>query len=308
MGDVLRWMRERRRHPRPPDRSTFTRAVPTFPVPRAGADVITATWVGHSTVLLQVGGLNILTDPVWSERASPVWFAGPRRRVPPAVRLDALPPLDVVLLSHDHYDHLDRRTVRALAAAQPAAVWCVPLGVGALVRRFGVRQVSELDWWDETGAAGATVGCTPAQHFSGRGIGDRGDRLWCGWVVIANGRRVFFAGDTALHPEFGRIAERWGPFDLVLLPIGAYEPRWFMRAVHMNPDDAMAAYRALAGSGAPPLMVPIHWGTFKLTDEPMDEPARRFREQWQAAGLAGERLWLLAHGETRALPPRRVSA
>jgi len=288
-----------RPRPRDPDPATFLRRVqPTFHLPRAPAEVLTATWVGHSSVLLQLGGLNILTDPVWSARASPVSFAGPRRWMPPAIDLAALPPIDIVLQSHNHYDHLDDRTVRRLALAQPDAQWLVPLGLAPFVERRGVRRVTELDWWQEKQVGAVNAACTPAQHFSGRGFGDRGATLWCGWALAAaQGKRVFFAGDTGFHPEFASIAQRHGPFDLALLPIGAYEPRWFMRAIHMNPEEAVEACRALRAQ----VMIPIHWGTFKLTDEAMDEPPLRARAAWHQAGLPADGYRQMAHGETLAL-------
>lgn len=271
-------------------------------MPRAGDAVLTATWIGHATALLQLGGLNVLTDPMWSRRASPVSWAGPTRLVDPPVPLPDLPPIDVVLISHNHYDHLDRATVRAIATQHPAAVWYAPLGVPRLLHRWGVGKVRELDWWGTDETDTASVMCVPARHFSARTPWDRARTLWCGWTIRANGWRVFFAGDTAHHPEFGRIAERGGPFDLVLLPVGAYEPRWFMEGVHMNPEDAIQAYREIleARPEAPaPRLLPIHWGTFRLTDEPVDEPPARTRELWRQAGLPGDALWLGVHGETQ---------
>ena len=304
---LLTWYAERLRKGRPedPPASAFPSRAPSFVAPRAADGSLTATWVGHSTLLLQLGGLNLLTDPMWSERASPVRFAGPRRWVPPGVSLDALPPIDAVLLSHDHYDHFDVPTVRALARRHPTAAWCVPLGLARAVRALGVQDVRELDWWEGTTVtlpAGALeVSCTPAQHFSARTTWDRNATLWCGFAIAVNGRRVFFAGDTGHHPEFARIGRRFGPFDLALMPVGAYEPRWFMRAVHMNPEEAVQGLRELqagAGMAEPPTMVPIHWGTFKLTDEPMDEPIRRTEAAWAASGLPSVRLRALRHGET----------
>jgi N-acyl-phosphatidylethanolamine-hydrolysing phospholipase D len=304
--DFLRWRRQRMATPPPPDPapSTFTRAVPSFHRPRAAQGALSATWVGHSTALVQLGGLNVLTDPMWSERASPLPWIGPRRWVPPGVALEALPPIDLVLLSHDHYDHLDARTVRALAGQYPEAHWLVPTGVASLVRRLGAQRISELGWWDEVTVGPARVACTPAQHFSGRGLRDRMRTLWCGWIVRAGGESLCFAGDTGYHPAFLDIGERYGPFDLSLLPIGAYEPRWFMRPVHMSPEEAVRAFRDLnRGTSADPRRHPIalgiHWGTFKLTDEPMDEPPHRTRTAWRAAGLPDDALWVLKHGETR---------
>jgi N-acyl-phosphatidylethanolamine-hydrolysing phospholipase D len=308
--EVLRWQAERRRNPRAPNPPPghFPRATPSFATPRATPDQITATWVGHSTVLLQIGGLNVLTDPMWSNRASPLWFMGPKRLTPPGVDFDALPPIDVVLQSHNHYDHLDSRTVRRIARRFPDARWFAPLGLSPTLRRWGVRDVVERDWWQtvEHRAKGAgppvTIGCAPAQHFSARTLRDRNRTLWCGWTIEAAGRRVYFAGDTGLHPEFATVGERYGPFDVVLLPVGAYEPRWFMRRVHMNPEDALEAYKALCGPYADvpsPTLLAIHWGTFRLTDEPAEEPPARITALWRDAGLGVDRLWVLAHGETK---------
>jgi L-ascorbate metabolism protein UlaG (beta-lactamase superfamily) len=302
---VLRWALERRRRSLPPapPPDAFPLETPRV-LERLATHKLTATWVGHSTVLLQIGELNVLTDPIWSERASPVSFAGPTRVVAPALPFDELPSLDLILLSHNHYDHLDRATVERLAGRFPEAHWAVPLGLGTTVAEWGARSLHELDWWTELRIRGIVIGCTPAQHFSARGLGDRGKTLWCGWTVATEHFRVYFAGDTAYHPEFPRVAERYGPFDLVLLPIGAYEPRWFMRSVHMDPDEAVRAYQELAAVDTRrrrAAMLPIHWGTFQLTDEPMDEPPRRVAEQWGAARLAHDRLWLLRHGETRRM-------
>jgi N-acyl-phosphatidylethanolamine-hydrolysing phospholipase D len=313
--DLLRWQAERRRNPRVPNPPPghFPRATPSFRTPRAAPDQITVTWVGHSTLLLQIGGLNVLTDPMWSNRASPLWFVGPRRLTPPGVDFDALPPIDVVLQSHNHYDHLDSRTVRRIAGRFPDARWFAPLGLSPVLQRWGVRDIVERDWWQtaehaikkvSSDGGPARIGCTPAQHFSARGFRDRNRTLWCGWTIDAGGRRLFFAGDTGLHPEFGAIAERYGPFDLVLLPVGAYEPRWFMQRVHMNPEDVVAAYRELRGPYADvpsPAMVAIHWGTFRLTDEPADEPPERIKRLWKETRLPEESLWILRHGETRTL-------
>ncbi|HXF96234.1 MAG TPA: MBL fold metallo-hydrolase [Gemmatimonadales bacterium] len=306
---LLRWLvieRLTKGRPPQPDPSAFPRRTPEFPAPRAGRDELVLTWVGHATFLVQIGGLNLLTDPVWSQRAFPVQWAGPRRLVPPGIAFDRLPPIDAVLLSHNHYDHLDAGTVRALARRHPDLRWLVPLGVGSLLRRLGARRVTELDWWEETRVDELQVGCTPAQHFSARGPLDRNRTLWCGWSIAAPARRVFFAGDTGLHPEFAAIGDRFGPFHAVLLPVGAYEPRWFMRPVHLDPEEALEAFRALHAA-RPPLpgkrvvMVPMHWGTFRLTDEPMDEPPGRTARAWAAAGLDPADLWILAHGETRRL-------
>ncbi|MGH7720426.1 MAG: MBL fold metallo-hydrolase, partial [Gemmatimonadaceae bacterium] len=302
-ADFARWIIRNRimGDRRAPDRSVFPLATPSFASPRAAADELSVTWVGHASALIQVGGLNILTDPIWSERCSPFPFAGPRRWAAPGVAFDALPPLDAVLLSHNHYDHLDAPTVRRLAVAHPAARWLVPLGLARLVRELGVREASELDWGDETCIRHAAVACTPARHFSARGLRDRDRTLWCSWSVNAGAHRVFFGGDSGFHPDFATIGAAHGPFDVALLPIGAYDPRVFMRDVHMNPEEAVRAFldlHAAHGTAHRAVMVPIHWGTFKLTDEPMDEPPRRAREAWENEGLPGGNLWVLRQGET----------
>jgi len=297
--DLLRWNAERRRHgvPPDPDPSVFVRAEPAIPAGLGPASAA-VTWIGHATTLVQIGGRNVLTDPMFGERASPLRHVGPKRWVRPGVALSALPPIHTVLLSHNHYDHLDVGSVRAIAARWPDAEWHVPLALGRTVRRMGVARVREHDWWDESTDGALTITATPAQHFSARTPFDRNRTLWSGWAVGGPGCRVYFAGDTGYHPAFGEIGRRCGPFDAVLLPVGAYEPRWFMRPVHMNPEEAVQAYADLRSEA---VMVPVHWGTFKLTDEPMDEPPRRTEAAWRAAGHPRERLWLLRHGETRVL-------
>lgn len=305
LKDVLRWrFVDRRAHPiePTPPLDSLPRRTPAIVAPRASRGYRSVTWVGHSTVLLQLGALNVLTDPMWSDRASPVSFAGPKRFMSPALDFDALPDIDVVLLSHNHYDHLDAPTVRRIAQRFPDASWLCPLRLGSLLRSFGVKHVVERDWWQSVETPVFRATCTPAQHFSARGLGDRGDTLWSGWTLTADDVNVYFAGDTALHPEFRAIGDELGPFDLVMLPIGAYEPRWFMETVHMNPDDAIAAYRSIANAGgSEPACLAIHWGTFRLTDEPVMEPPRRFAHLWREAGFAERANWTFAHGETRRL-------
>jgi N-acyl-phosphatidylethanolamine-hydrolysing phospholipase D len=273
--------------------------MPAFYAPRARPGQRSVTWIGHSTLLLQLGPLNVLTDPIWSERASPFQWIGPKRMMSPGVAFDALPDIDLVLLSHNHYDHLDAATVRRIARRFPSASWLCPLRLGALLRSLGVRHLVERDWWQSVDTPVFRAIATPAQHFSARGIGDRGDTLWCGWTIESDGTRMYFAGDTALHPEFDRIGTELGPFDAVMLPIGAYEPRWFMRSVHMTPEDAIDAYRALTKMSAAAPCIPIHWGVFRLTDEPVDEPPRRWTNAWTEAGFDPALNWVMAVGETR---------
>ena len=278
-------------------------ATPAFAKPRAMPDELILTWLGHSTMLLQIGGLNVLTDPVWADRASPISFAGPRRRLPPAIPISELPPIDVVIISHDHYDHLDLTTVRRLVRRSPATAWLVPLGLARRVRRVGASRIYQHEWWESRQIGDVRFTCTPAQHSSGRGITDRNRSLWCGWVastVAEHHRSVYFAGDTAYCPAFVEIGSRLGPFDACLLPIGAYEPRWYMRYVHMTPEEAVRAFEELCqGNVDASAFVGIHWGTFRIADDALDEPPRRVRAEWAAARFPAERLILLGHGETR---------
>jgi N-acyl-phosphatidylethanolamine-hydrolysing phospholipase D len=255
-------------------------------------------------VLLQVGGLNVLTDPVFSQRAFPVQWMGPRRVMDPALGLHELPELDVIVLSHNHYDHLDRPAVKQIARMYKRTAWIVPRGLGAYIRPWGARHIMELDWWGETTIDGLRATATPARHFSNRRLGDRNKTLWCGFTLEVDGKRAYFAGDTAYHPQFSDIGARCGPFDFVMIPIGAYDPRWFMERVHVNPEEAVRIYQDLIAphpEAPPPLMLGVHWGTFRLTDEPMDEPPRRTVMRWRDAGLDEGRLWIARFGETRSV-------
>ena len=302
---LIRMIRERgtaeRRAPTPP-RGSFATAASAITRPRAAEGEYTATWIGHSTILLQMGGLNVITDPVFSERAFPVQWTGPRRVMAPALAIGELPSIDVVLLSHSHYDHFDKPATKSLAHRHPDATWVVPLGLGRYVKGFGVRNAIELDWWESTEVQGLRVTATPARHFSARRLGDRNKTLWCGYAIAHGTHRAYFAGDTAYHPEFSAIGQQAGPFDLVMMPIGAYDPRWFMHVVHVDPEEALQGFSdILAASPAArtPLMLGIHWGTFRLTSEPMDEPPKRTAVRWKELGLDADRLWIAAFGETR---------
>jgi N-acyl-phosphatidylethanolamine-hydrolysing phospholipase D len=260
--------------------------------PRALAENPSITWIGHSTMLVRMDGVTFLTDPIFSERASPLSFAGPARLVPPGVPLDELPKVDFVTLSHDHYDHTDLPTIAALAKRGTRFV--AGLKMGDLVRGVG-GEVVELDWWQSTTIDGVEVHCVPAQHFSGRSAFGHGRRLWAGWVVAGPTRRFYHAGDTGYFAGFAELARRLGPIDLAALPIGAYDPPEIMRFVHMNAEEAIQATLDLGARRT----IAMHWGTFDLTDEPLDEPPQRFRTAARAAGLDEDRAWLLAVGETR---------
>jgi N-acyl-phosphatidylethanolamine-hydrolysing phospholipase D len=251
------------------------------------------TWIGHSTMLVRMDGVTFLTDPIFSERASPIAFAGPKRLVPPGVPLEDLPPIDFVLLSHDHYDHADVPSIAALA--QRGARFIVPLGMGELVRSAGGEAV-ELDWWQDAQMSRVRVSCVPAQHFSGRSaVGGANQRLWAGWVVAGPTRRFYHAGDSGYFAGFAEIGKRLGPIDLAALPIGAYRPRSIMHFVHLNPEEAIQAAVDLGAHR----VVAMHYGTFDLTEEPPGEPPRRFRRAAARRGFESDRAWTLNIGESR---------
>ena len=242
---------------------------PSLPPRRMEGGGLRATLVNHSTVLLQQPGSNILTDPIWSERASPVGWAGPRRKRKPGVSWEDLPPIDTVLISHNHYDHLDLPTLRRLRD-RGASTYIVPARGARLLQAENIGPVHELDWGESVSLPGVTIHSVPALHFSSRGIFDRNRTLWCGYVIECRERLVYFAADTAFGSHFARIRERFGPPQLALLPIGAYEPRWFMAPVHMAPDDAVRAHQILAAKTS----IAIHHGTFQLADEGLDTPRK----------------------------------
>ncbi len=248
---------------------------------RPSATGLRATWLGHSTVLIEIDGLRVLTDPVWGPRASPTRLAGPKRFQPVPIALAAMPPIDLVVVSHDHYDHLDYPTVRELARMDVPFV--TSLGVGAHLEAFGVRpeRITELDWWQTHTLpnAGLSVTAAPSQHFSGRGLKDRNATLWSSMVIRSPRHSVFFSGDTGLTSEYATIAERLGPFDLVMLEVGAFHPSW--GDIHLGPAHALEAH-ALLGGGT---FLPVHWGTFALAMHDWDQPAEALLAMASARGV-----------------------
>ncbi len=255
----------------------------------------TLTWIGHASVLLQLKGKNILTDPHFSKRASPFQWSGPQRVVPPGVPLEDLPNIHMAIISHDHYDSLDKQTIKWLYEREGGekTVFLVPLGLKSWFEALGVKRVIELDWWDEHDEGDLKFTAVPVQHWSKRGLFSRNKTLWAGWVIRAGDFRFFFSGDTGYAPHFKEIGQKLGPFDLSALPIGAYEPRWFMRHHHITPEEAVQIHLDVRSKKS----VAIHWGTFILTDEPLDEPPKRLEKARVERGISQEAFLVLRHGE-----------
>jgi L-ascorbate metabolism protein UlaG (beta-lactamase superfamily) len=267
------------------------------PPEQVGGAGLRVTFVGHSTMLLQTAGRNVLTDPIWSERASPFTWAGPRRHRAPGLRFEDLPPIDLVLLTHNHYDHLDLPTLRRLHR-EHAPRFVVPLGVGPYLAEFDVGPVTEMDWWQEEPLPdGVALTCVPAQHFSGRGLRDRDGTLWCGYVLRGPAGVVYNAGDTGFGRHFEQIAARFGAPRLALLPIGGYLPSWFMSPVHISPEEAVRVHQALGARTS----VAMHFGTFRLADDGEAAPVEGLRAALARLGGAGD-FWALAPGEGRDVP------
>lgn len=320
LAEVLRWRWNAARQGLPPP--------PKAPIPTVAAELdflhhnakaaqqmqASVTWIGHATVLAQLGGLTLLTDPIFSERASPLARVGPKRHSPPGIAPQQLPHVDLVLVSHNHYDHLDEASVDALNR-QPGGppLFVVPLGLKPWLADRGIRNAVELDWWQEhrLPAPGGEVQVTlvPAQHWSARGLTDRLTTLWGGFAVFAPDCHLFYAGDTGYSRDFSDMRrhfahrqghEQGGGFDIALLPIGAYEPRWFMATQHVNAEEAVKIHLDLGAKKS----LGVHWGTFELTDEALDEPPRALAAQRLAQGVADEDFFVMAIGETRRLARR----
>jgi N-acyl-phosphatidylethanolamine-hydrolysing phospholipase D len=261
---------------------------------RAGTTNPSITWIGHATVLVQTNGVNILTDPQWSERASPVSWGGPRRLSPPGLAFEDLLRIDVVLISHDHYDHLDLNTVKRLAAAHDP-LFLVPLGLKAWFAENGMTRVEELDWWQERAYGSISFVCLPAQHFSQRSLADANRRLWASWAVLSPDRRFYISGDTGYFTGFKEAGERLGPFDVAALAIGAYQPPEIMKYVHLTPEESVQAFIDLKAR----TLLGIHWGTFDLAEEPLDEPPQRMLAEIERREIDPSRAWIFKIGETR---------
>jgi N-acyl-phosphatidylethanolamine-hydrolysing phospholipase D len=300
---LLAWQWERLRDglPKPPPPGGWN-----LPAQKTDAAALKApesnpsvTWIGHATMLVRLAGQTMLFDPHFSERASPVGFAGPKRIVPLPIDIGELPRIDLVMISHNHYDHLDAATVQRLAAMpQGSPRFLVPLGLKAWFTDLGITRVDEYDWWQQTQQGGVQVTFVPVQHWSRRRLADDNQSLWGGWVVEGEGLKLIHTGDTGYSMDFRDIGQRMGPFDLAFIPIGAYAPRWFMKVMHVDPGEALQVRADLRAERA----IGMHWGTFEgLTDEPLDEPPRELARLSRAQGLTAQQFDVMKIGETRRL-------
>lgn len=278
------------------------RPVPVTPsVPPAEvASGVRATWVGHSTFLVQTREMNFLTDPIWSERASPFSWIGPKRCAAPGVRFEDLPRIDAVFVSHNHYDHMDEATLKRLNEKW-TPVFFVPLGNGVLLRGWGIKNIVEMDWWGEKEFRGTKIVCVPAQHFSRRLPFGEDKALWSGWMVEAKAGKFYFAGDTGYFSGFKEIRRRLGAPDWAALPIGAYFPPEMFQALHLNPEQAVRAMEDLGAREG----IAMHFDTFALTLEPQDEPPARLRKALRDGSVSEDRFWIPRHGESRAFGAAR---
>jgi N-acyl-phosphatidylethanolamine-hydrolysing phospholipase D len=319
LGELLRWQIQRRRAGLPP--------APKVATPVQSADLAfikqnaqphrmapAVTWIGHATALIQASGLNVLTDPIFSHRASPLRFLGPARAHPPGLQLEELPHIDVVVISHNHYDHLDRESILALSRqAGGSPLFLTPLGLKAWLHDRKVRNVLELDWWQHHIHGGVEFHCTPAQHWSGRGLHDRNRTLWCAWSVFGTDFHWFFSGDTGYSRDFADTRrqfahrqglENGGGFDLALIAVGACWPRWFMAPQHVDLPEAVQVHLDLGAKRS----LGVHWGTFSLSDEPLDQPIHELQAARAAQGVKEDQFFIMPIGATRRIAPRDGNA
>lgn len=287
--EVLRWYATRETGPWTDRKDVFF-----YTPPNRVTENLRVTFVNHATVLIQVDGANILTDPIWSQRASPLRFLGPRRFRAPGIHFGSLPPIDVVLLSHNHYDHMDLPTLRRLASEHDP-MFVVPLGNSHYLARKGIDRITEVDWWDTLDIQGVAIHAVPAQHWSKRSLYDANRSLWSGYFIETSVGPVYFAGDTGMGPHFENIRTRLGPPRLALLPIGAYLPRWFMAPQHMDPTEAVTAHALLGATQS----MAIHFGTFKLGDDGQNQPVTELGLALRAVEVPRQSFWIPGHGESR---------
>lgn len=289
--DFFRWMLNRKPIPWPKKREI----TPAYPSARIFNE-LKVTFVNHATVLIQWDGFNILTDPIWAERCSPLSWFGPKRVHRPGIEFDHLPPIDLILLTHNHYDHMDLPTLKKINARNNPTI-VTGLGNVPLLKRNNMERVFELDWWQEYRHSSLLITYVPAMHFAARGIFDRNKTLWGGFIVKNESGTIYFAGDTGYGEFFKEISKRFGPIDLSILPIGTYEPRWFMKPAHMSPKDAIKAHQELNSKKS----LAIHFGTFHLSDEGIDEPANLLRKEMAKSDLFLDDFLVLNPGEARKI-------
>lgn len=269
-ADIKRWQSERKKKqlPKPPAAGYQAFIAQWWQQADFNLTDDAVWWLGHSSVLFQLGGLRILADPIFSQRSSPVSFAGPKRKTAPPTNVNDLPKIDILVISHDHYDHLDRPSVKQLIKRFPAMTILVPLGLKSWMTAIGAKQVQELDWWDSVQIGRAEATFVPAKHWGRRRLRDQNRTLWGGWVIKANNKSVYFAGDTGYSASLIEIGQRLGVIDLAAIPIGAYAPRWFMAPQHIDPAQAIQLHQVIGCRRS----LAIHWGTFELADDALDEP------------------------------------
>lgn len=262
---------------------------------------LNVTFVNHATFLIQMDGMNILTDPIWSKRASPFQWIGPKRMRPPGIKFEELPEIHTVLISHNHYDHLDINTVKKLDQ-KFSPLFITPLGVSKYLQKNGITNTVELDWWEKNSIAkDLSVSAVPAQHFSGRGLSDRDKTLWCGYVVETDYANIYFAGDTGYDGFFKEIGRQFDPIEVALIPIGAYRPRWFMEPIHVDPEQAVQIHKDVRAKTS----IGMHFGTFPLADDGMDEPVRDLAKARNKFGLKDEEFVTIAEGTSFCWSPAK---
>lgn len=314
IADILRWQFNRFVNGLPPKATTPTPVVvPNLSLIRNLQKPPTLTWLGHASVLVQANGLNVLTDPIFSRRASPFQWIGPERAQPPGLSLDELPKIDVVVISHNHYDHLDKDSVLGLAAKNTNTVFLVPLGVKQWFKDQGITNVRELDWWDTQAVGGVEFTFTPVQHHSSRSPFDRSKTLWGGWAVLGTDFHWYFSGDTGYSKDFQDTKQffankqsnsQGGGFDLALIAMGAYEPRWIMQPLHANPTDAVQIHQDLGAKKS----MGVHWGTFSITDEALDQPPKDLASARKAKNLTDDEIFVLPIGGSVSFAPRSIKS
>jgi L-ascorbate metabolism protein UlaG (beta-lactamase superfamily) len=294
-GDVLKWIFTRNAIPWPVKRElTFF----TQPETRVSSGELRITFVNHATILIQWEGINILTDPVWSKRVSPFRWIGPKRVHPPGIAFEDLPVIDLILISHNHYDSLDLPTLKKLFLRDHPMI-IAGLGNASLLKSKGIDKVDECDWWKLIDLSnGLQIIFTPAQHFSARGIWDRDTTLWGGFVIRKHSDVLYFSGDTAYCGVFKQVKERYGNPRLAMLPIGAYEPRWFMKPAHMSAEEAVQAHLDVGAK----ISLAYHFGTFQLSDEGIDDPPEALRKEMARLGVPSNTFWVLEPGQSRSVP------